>query len=209
MKIGIIGAGKMGGNLARIWAAKGHNVLLASKNKEEAEQFVRLIGENASVGTIQEITEKSDVILLAVPYSAIQDVFSKAITWENTIIIECINPVTSDLQQLEIGFDTSAAEEVAKLFKGSRVTAAFNTIASPVIEKGEINFNGIKPSVFYCGDYDGANKITHKLIEDAGFEAVFSGKLSNARFIEPTAELIIQLALTGLGADISLKLLKR
>lgn len=209
MNIGIIGAGKMGGSFARIWASKGHKVKLTSQTTEETEQVVKSIDSNTSSGSVEDIVKFSDVILLAVPYSAIRDVVTKARSWQDTIIIECINPITPDLQKLEIGFTTSAAEEVADLFKGSKVAAAFNTIASPVIENGNPDFNGEKASVFYCGDDESANKTAQMLIEDAGFEAVYSGKLTNARFIEPAAELIIQLAMTGLGANISLKLLKR
>jgi hypothetical protein len=209
MNIGIIGAGKMGGNLARLWAEKGHRVKITSKSIDEAEQAVKAIGSNASSGSVQNIVDTSDIVLLAVPYSEIRDVAQKAKSWQNTLIIEIINPVTPDLQELEIGFTTSAAEEIAKLFKGSKVVAAFNTIPSPVIETGNTDFNGEKASVFYCGDDEMANKKAQRLIEDAGFDAVYSGKLSNARYIEPAAELIIQLAINGLGANISLKLLKR
>jgi len=148
--------------------------------------------------------------VFAFPYSSLQDVINKGGSFEGKIIIDLINPLTDDALGMLIGHTTSAAEEIAKLLPKAKIVKAFNTIASPVLqsEKGVV-FNGIAPDVYYCGDDEKAKTIVKTLIEDADFEAIESGPLTNARFLEPMAEFVIQLAIAGMGADIAIKILRR
>jgi predicted dinucleotide-binding enzyme len=210
MKIGIIGSGNMGGSLAKIWANKGHEIFITSTSPEQTIQVVESIGGNTRMGTTREAVQFGDVIVFAFPYSSLQDVINKGGSFEGKIIIDLINPLTDDALGMLIGHTTSAAEEIAKLIPEAEVIKAFNTIASPVLqsEKGVV-FNGIPPDVYFCGDDAEAKAVVKKLIEDSGFEAIESGPLTNARFLEPMAEFIIQLAFAGMGADIALKVLRR
>ena len=210
MKIGIIGSGNMGGSLAKIWANKGHEIFITSTSPEQTKQVVESIGGNARMGTTKEAVQFGDVVVFAFPYSSLNDVINKGGEFEGKIIIDLINPLTDDALGMLIGHTTSAAEEIVKLLPKAKVVKAFNTIASPVLqsEKGVV-FNGIPPDVYYCGDDSGAKAVVKKLIEDAGFDAIESGPLTNSRFLEPMAEFVIQLAFAGMGAEIALKVLRR
>jgi predicted dinucleotide-binding enzyme len=54
MQIGIIGAGKIGGTVGRLWAKAGHKVRFATRHPDELEDLVKGVGENALVGTSKE-----------------------------------------------------------------------------------------------------------------------------------------------------------
>src|SRR6478609_5393131 len=70
MKIGIIGAGEIGGALARHWGAAGHQLMIASRHPEQLQALAREIGPDVKVGTPREAAEFGEVIMLAVPYNA-------------------------------------------------------------------------------------------------------------------------------------------
>jgi 8-hydroxy-5-deazaflavin:NADPH oxidoreductase len=209
MNIGIIGSGNMGGALANLWAEKGHRILITSTSPEQTAQVVKSIGSNVVMGTTADAAAYGDVVVFAFPYESLGDVISKGGSFKNKIIIDLINPLTPDAKDLLLGFNTSASEEIAKLLPEAKVVKAFNTVASPVLQSGSIRFNGTAPDVYYCGGDDKAKAVVQQLIEDIGFEAVESGPLTNARFLEPMAEFVIQLAMLGMGADIALKVLRR
>ncbi len=206
--IGIIGSGKMGGNLARLWANAGYAIYITSNNLESTQKLAETINKNVVCCDIKELMSKSDVVLLAVPYEALEDISKHKELLNGKIIMDCINPLTPDALEMLIGYDNSAGEEVARLFPESKVVKAFNVIASPVLESDDVRINSVSPSVFYCGDDAESKQVVNKLISDIGFEPVDSGMLKNARYLEPMAELLIQIAFGGLGANIAFKLLK-
>src|SRR6185503_14062788 len=70
LKIGIIGAGEIGGALARHWGAAGHQLMISSRHPEELQSLAKEIGPNVKVGTPREAATFGDVIMLAIPYGA-------------------------------------------------------------------------------------------------------------------------------------------
>lgn len=210
MKIGIIGSGNMGGNLARLWAAEGHEIMLTSTSPIQTKEVADSIGRNVTTGTTKETVNFGNVVVFAFPYSSLEDVISKGGSFDNKIIIDLINPLTDDALDLLIGHNTSAAEEISHRLQKAKVIKAFNTIASPVMQSElGIKFNGVAPDVYYCGGDEESKKVVKQLIEDIGFEAIDAGPLTNSRFLEPMAEFVIQLAILGMGADIAIKILRR
>jgi 8-hydroxy-5-deazaflavin:NADPH oxidoreductase len=95
------------------------------------------------------------------------------------------------------------------LAAGAKVVKAFNHIYAQIIHSSP-QFGAQNASVFYCGD-DPTTKITvAKLISDIGFEPIDAGPLQNARYLEPLAEQMVQLAYAlGMGTDQALKLIRR
>jgi predicted dinucleotide-binding enzyme len=74
MKIGIIGAGHIGGTLAKLWVAAGHEVLISSRHPEELRPLAQSLGPKARVGTPREAALFGDVVLESVPYGALPQV---------------------------------------------------------------------------------------------------------------------------------------
>jgi predicted dinucleotide-binding enzyme len=70
MQIGIIGAGKIGVTVGRLWAKAGHKVRFATRHPDQLGELVKGIGENASVGTSEEAAWFGEVVFVAVPFGA-------------------------------------------------------------------------------------------------------------------------------------------
>jgi predicted dinucleotide-binding enzyme len=145
--------------------------------------------------------------VLAAPWDAAKQVVVSVASWKGRILVDCTNPITSDLQ-LAVGGTTSAAEKIASWARGARVVKAFNTtgwnnMANPAYPGGPI-------SMFIAGADADAKAVVSRLAEDLGFESVDSGGLTVARYLEPLAMLWIHLAMVqNLGRDIAFKLIRR
>src|SRR3954464_10120665 len=74
LKIGIIGAGKIGGTLAELWAKAGHEVFLSSRHPTELAPLAKSLGAKVRVGTPKEAAAFGEVILISVPYGALPQV---------------------------------------------------------------------------------------------------------------------------------------
>jgi 8-hydroxy-5-deazaflavin:NADPH oxidoreductase len=211
MKIGIIGAGSVGGTLGKALAAKGHRITYGVRHADlpETQETVRATGGGASAGSVRDAAAFGEVVVLATPWGdATRQAIESAGNLSGKIVIDCTNPVKPDLSGLEVGHDTSAAEQVAGWAKGAKVCKAFNTVGFNVMANP--NFQGRKAVMFVCGDDAAAKKVVLQLASDIGFEAIDAGGLSIARVLEPVAMLWIHLALQqGLGRDFAFGLLRR
>lgn len=210
MNIGIIGPGKIGSGLGKIWAQKGHHITFCYSRDAEKLKRMAAIVPNAASSDIQEAVRKSEVILLSVVWEAVEEALKSAGGMDGKIVIDCTNPIKKDLSDLAVGHVTSAAEEIAKRIPGARVVKAFNTVFADVYHSDSRLFGTRKPTMFYCGDDNEAKQIVSKLIIDAGFESCDAGALKNARYLEPLAMLMIQLGYgQDMGTNIALNLINR
>ncbi len=207
MKIGILGTGNLGRSLAKPWAEKGHEIVFGSRDPEKALEMAESMGKNVCSGTYAEAAQWAEVVVLAVPYTAALDVLQAAGDLTGKILVDCTNPIYPDLAGLQIGLNTSAAEEIAKWTR-AKVVKAFNTMGVGNISN--LQFGSETASTFICADDDEAKKVVRALGEDIGFDVVDTGPLSNARLLEPLAMLWINLAFKqGMGPEIAFKLLRR
>ncbi|MBC7814943.1 MAG: NAD(P)-binding domain-containing protein [Burkholderiales bacterium] len=205
--IGIIGTGKMGTGLGRVWAAAGNRVFFGSRDADKAKALAAEIGFGARGGTFEDAVDHSNISVLAVPGFAAESVaLELAGNLSNERLIDLTNPMSQTGFGLSVGTTTSMAEIIADHTK-AYVAKAFNTIHYLNLENPVID--GIRADVYYCGD-DPAKFIAKQLIIDAGFEPVDCGPLQAARYIEPLAGLWIHLAF-GMGGkrETAFKLLGR
>jgi hypothetical protein len=98
------------------------------------------------------------------------------------------------------------------LLPRARVVKAFNTVPSELlVAVGENGFAGLRerPAVCFCGDDESAKDRVASLIREIGFEPVDSGPLRVARYLEPTALLVAQLAYEqDLGPELGIALVR-
>jgi predicted dinucleotide-binding enzyme len=108
--------------------------------------------------------------------------------------------MNDDNTELVVAHTSSGAEELAKMIPKARVVAAFNTVPSEVLfGVYEAKRKARRPSLVYCGDDHGAKELAAGLIRDMGFDPVDAGPLRIARYTEPFALLVAQLAYEGKG----------
>jgi predicted dinucleotide-binding enzyme len=199
MRVGILGSGLMGGKLGTIFARAGHDVIFSySRSKEKLERLAREAGGNARAGTPSDAAKNADALLLAVHWSRINDVLNQAGDLSGKVIVTCSLPMNADDTGLVIAHTSSGAEELAKLVLGARVVSAFNTVPSEVLfNVYEAKRKSRRPSLVYCGDEESSKAVAVALIRDVGFEPVDAGALRIARYTEPFALLVAQLAYEG------------
>lgn len=201
MKIGILGSGLMGGKLGTIFARAGHEVLFSyARTEGKLKKLARAAKGNTQAGTPEEAAKNADALLLAVHWSRVDDVLKQAGDLSNKVIVTCSLPMDADNTQLIIANNSSGAEELAKKVPKSRIVCAFNTVPSEVLfGVFESRRKKSRPALVYCGDDQRAKDVAVKLINDVGFEPVDCGPLRIARYTEPFALLVAQLAYEGEG----------
>ena len=199
MRIGILGSGLMGGKLGTLFARAGHDVVFSySHSREKLEHLARDAGGSARAGTPAEAARDADAVLLAVHWSRFGDVLGQAGDLSGKVVVTCSLPMSEDDSQLVVAHTSSGAEELARRIPAARIVSAFNTVPSEVLfDVYERRENRTHPSLVYCGDDDGAKEVAAGLIRDVGFEPVDAGPLRIARFTEPFALLVAQLAYEG------------
>jgi predicted dinucleotide-binding enzyme len=199
MQVGILGSGLMGGKLGTIFARAGHEVVFSyARRQEKLREIAREAGGKARAGTPREAAKEADAILLAVHWTRLDDILAQAGDLSGKVIVTCSLPMNADDTGLVLGHTTSGAEELAKRVPEARVVCAFNTVPSEVLfGVYEARDRADKPSLVYCGDDAGSKGIAAELIRDAGFDPVDVGPLRIARYTEPFALLVGQLAYEG------------
>jgi len=201
MRVGILGSGLMEGKLGTIFARAGHEVVFSyARSVAKLEKLARDAGGKASAGTPAEAARNADALLLAVHWSRVEDVLDQAGDLSGKVIVSCSLPMNAGNTALVVAHNSSGAEDLAKMVRKARVVSAFNTVPSEVLYGVfAARRKAGRPSLVYCGDDRHSKEIAAMLIRDAGFDPVDAGPLRIARYTEPFALLIAQLAYEGKG----------
>ncbi len=210
MKIGILGAGNMGGTLGRLWAEAGHDILFGVRDPHSAKarRLSDAAGFEPRFGSFAAAAAHGETVLAAVPWEATEGVLRQAGDLSGKVLIDCTNPILPDLSGLAIGHTTSAAEEIARWAPHAHVVKCFNTVGAGALS--DARYGDHSASVFVCSDHPLAKETASQLAESLGFEPIDAGPLIEARYIEPLALLWIHLAIRGkFGSKIAVKLLRR
>jgi len=199
MRVGILGSGLMGGKLGTIFARAGHEVVFSyARSEAKLKRLAREAGRKARAGTPAEAVQDADAILLAVHWSRVDDVLRQAGDVAGKVIVSCSLPMNAGDTALVIAHTSSGSEALAKKLPKAQVVAAFNTVPSEVLfDVFERRRRRTRPSLVYCGDKERAKGVAATLIGDAGFDPVDAGPLRVARYTEPFALLVAQLAYEG------------
>jgi 8-hydroxy-5-deazaflavin:NADPH oxidoreductase len=180
MKIGIIGAGMIGGTLARRWADAGHDIVIAnSRGPATLAPLIAEIGARAEAATAAEAAAAADVVLVAVPFKAVRAL--PAAQLAGKVVIDATNYYPArdghidDLDQGAAG----SSEITARQLPGARVVKAFNTIYFVRLrDEGRPRGAPDRQVVFVAGDDDGAKATVAALIDEIGFDTIDTGSLA-------------------------------
>jgi 8-hydroxy-5-deazaflavin:NADPH oxidoreductase len=199
MRIGILGSGLMGGKLGTLFARAGHEVVFSyARSEQKLDRLAKETGGKARSGTPRKAAQQADAVLLAVHWSRIDDVLNQTGDLSGRVVVSCSLPMNDDDTELVVAHTTSGAEVLAQRVPRARVVSAFNTVPSEVLFRVfETRRRASRPSLVYCGDESVSKEIAAELIRDAGFDPIDSGPLRIARYTEPFALLVGQLAYEG------------
>lgn len=199
MRIGILGAGLMGGRLGTIWARTGHEVTFSyARDRAKLEKLAEDAEGAARAGTPAEAASDADLVLTAVHWTRVDDVLAQAGDLAGKTVMTCSLAMSADDSHLVIGHTSSGPEALAEKLPGAHVVAAFNTVPGEVLfPTFEAKGKGTPPDLIYCGDDDAAKARAAELIGDVGFNPVDLGGLRTARYMEPFGLAVALLAYGG------------
>ena len=201
MRIGILGSGLMGGKLGTIFARAGHDVIFSySHSQRKLKRLAREARGHARAGTAREAALNADALLLAVHWSRVNDVLKQVGNLAGKVIISCSLPMNANDTALAVAHNSSGAEMLARKVRKADVVYAFSTVPSEVLFEvfdAKKRRTRRRPSLMYCGDDQDAKAVAATLIRDVGFDPVDAGRLRIARYLEPFALAMAQLAYEG------------
>jgi 8-hydroxy-5-deazaflavin:NADPH oxidoreductase len=191
MKIGIIGSGEVGQALAKGFLNEGHQVMLGTRNTSKPE-VVKWVKENPSslAGTFTDAARFGDLIVLATHGASTGEAIKQAGPehFKDKTVIDATNPIaaappSNGVLHFYTTLEDSQLEQLQKLIPAAKLVKAFNSVGSAFMYKP--HFPGGKPSMFICGNDEGAKKTVSGLLSSFGWEAEDMGRAESARAIEP------------------------
>jgi predicted dinucleotide-binding enzyme len=181
MRIGIVGAGKIGGNCATQFAKGGHEVMLSGRDPSKLEPLAAEIGDAASVGSPSQAAEFGEAVVFAVPWDGFDDAVAAAGSLDGKIVIDTTNQYGSSEMPAE--GETGASFHAARV-PGARYTKSFNTLTSSFQADAAFRPEAERAVQWVCGDDDEAKQVVMRLIADAGYVPVDVGSNADAAVME-------------------------
>ena len=182
MEITIIGTGNMARGIATRALAGGHAVTLLGTSSEPAQALAGELSGDVSAGTVGDPL-RGDVVVLAIPYGAIDDVLGRYQgQLDGKVVVDITNPVDfSTFTPLSVAAG-SAAQEVAEKAPGAKVVKAFNTTFAGTLLEGKVA--GQPLDVFIASDDEEAKRTVSEVAGDGGLNPVDAGPLARAHELE-------------------------
>jgi 8-hydroxy-5-deazaflavin:NADPH oxidoreductase len=193
LKIGLVGAGREGGALGTLFVKASHPVMFSSRHPEDLKGLVGGLGPLAQAGTVEETVAFGDVVVIAIPYAAMEQLgktHAGALA-KKVLVIDVSNPIArrdgEDFVK-SVGAQGGAGLMTAKLLPGARIVRAFNAIGSGKL--AELAHRAGEPvGVPIAGDDPKAIAVAQSLIREIGFEPVLVGGLAMGRHLVPGTPL--------------------
>lgn len=203
--ITIIGTGNIGRALAEAWSAAGHDVTIGVRDATKAE-VKDLVSFGIEPAPVDGSAKDADVIVLATPHAAVDDVLARIGDVRGKIVVDCTNGIGPGLT-VAAPANSSGSETIAARAPGSRVVRAFNQQGAETLR--DARFGDLRAVSFVAGDDADARAAVGALSADVGLDTVDAGPLEAARSLDHLTMIWLS-ASKALGSrDIGLTLLRR
>jgi predicted dinucleotide-binding enzyme len=188
MKVGVIGSGDVGQRLGSGFLKHGHEVMMGTREAGKLADWAKQ-NPKGKVGTFAEAAKFGEVVVVAVKGTVVADVLRKA-GKENLagkIIIDANNPIAdappvNGVLKFYTDINESLMEKLQKEFAGAKFVKAFNSVGADLMVNPK--FKEGRPTMFICGNDEGAKKTVGGICEQFGWEVADMGKVEGARAIE-------------------------
>lgn len=171
MKVAVVGRGNVGGGLADLWEAAGHEVTRIGKDGGDVSG--------------------ADAVLLAVPGGAVADALNGVQGIDGKTVIDATNLIGAEPPS---GFPSNA--EFVRSRTNGPTAKSFNLNFARVYD--QIGSQRARPGNIWTGDEE-AKEVVERLIQDAGYEPVYAGALDRANLQESAIQLFFGINQAGLG----------
>lgn len=191
-KIGVLGSGQVAKVLASGFLKHGYQVKIGSRDPKKLDDW-KSKSTGGLTGTFEEAAEFGDIIVLAVKGTAAESIVKSLVDQlANKIIIDAANPITeappiNGVLQFFTSLNDSLMERLQKLAPEAKFVKAFNSVGNSLMVNPSLPSG--KPSMFICGNDDGAKRTVTEILNQLGWESLDFGKVESARAIEPLCML--------------------
>lgn len=192
LRIGIIGAGRIGGAVGLEWAKAGHEIFFSSRNPDELAPLVQQAGSRARAGLPLDAAAFGQVVVIGTPYDALPQVGTDyAAQMRGKVAMVFSNQARQNGgAPSEDAIARGWGVVTPELLPGTRVTRAFNAINFRAVT-AEAHRSGEKVGIPIAGDDAEAVRITSELVVDAGFDPVVVGGLAQASLFDPGTPVFV------------------
>ena len=212
MKVGILGSGDVAKTLGGGFLAHGHDVTMGTRAPAKLADWAKQTPK-ARIGGFAEAAKFGELVVLAVKGSAALDALraASASNLAGKAVIDATNPIadappSNGVLKFFTTLDESLMERLQREFGDARFVKAFNSVGNASMVNPR--FKGGTPTMFICGNDDGAKKAVGAVLTQFGWEVADMGKAEAARAIEPLAILWCIPGFRGRGWLHALKLLR-
>jgi 8-hydroxy-5-deazaflavin:NADPH oxidoreductase len=188
-KVAVIGSGQVGQILADGFLAEGHAVMRGSREPAKLDEWKSKAGASASTGTFEEAASFGELVVLAVKGSAAESAVAmcgKGLSGKT--VIDTSNPIANappvdGVIQYFTGPNESLMERLQKAAPEAHFVKAFSCVGGAFMVKPD--FGGTRPTMFICGNDEGAKRETAAVLDAFGWDTEDMGTMVGARAIEP------------------------
>jgi hypothetical protein len=196
--IAIIGAGNVGRSLATSFARAGHDVVVASRDPEDAGSVAAATGARVAASNLAAVTGVG-IVVIATPFSSVEAIAAEiGSAVVGTVVVDATNRMSFGADGPDMDTSTSNAEELAGLVPGAHVVKAFNTLFAS--HQADPFADGVQLDGYVAGDDAAAKATVLDLVASIGLNPVDVGPLSRARQLEGLAFLNITLNIANSGS---------
>lgn len=208
MKIGIVGAGNIGGTLGRHWVKAGHDVTFGVRNPKAIEPLLHELGAHAHAGSALDAAQFGEIIVFAGPYGAWPDVAAETLAaLQGKVVVDAANPYPARdgaIVDAVAATGRGSGAYTASLLPGAHIVKAFNAIYW-VDLRDKAGQAGERLAMPIAGDDQHALSVVSGLATDAGFDPVVVGGIDQSSVIDPGSAIYAK-SLTAAGVRVALGL---
>jgi predicted dinucleotide-binding enzyme len=188
MKAGILGSGDVAKSLGAGFLKHGHDVMLGTRDPAKLKDW---LGQNprARIGTFGDVGEFGEFLILAVKGTvALEALRGAGAPVNGKLVIDATNPITEappvhGVLKFFTTFERSLMEMLQEAFPAVKFVKAFNSVGHALMVNPSLK--GGKPSMFICGNDEGAKRTVRTILDQFGWETEDMGRAEAARAIEP------------------------
>jgi hypothetical protein len=189
-KIGIVGSGIVGQTLANGFAKHGYLVTIGTNTPGKRGELKSRTGGKAIVGSFEDAAAFGDIVVLATKGTAAATALRAAgiANLRGKTVIDTTNPIAESppvngVLQYFTSQNESLMERLQALAPEAHLVKSFSCVGNAFMVNPD--FGGVKPTMFICGNHEGAKRDVTAILDQFGFEVADMGAVEGARAIEP------------------------